>query len=62
MDQLNQEDSSDQGAPSSHVEDALGLDDVKYIWEHWQFNAEQRIKAFNLFVTLSLCLRMVEYS
>ena len=54
MDQLNQEDSSDKGAPSSHVEDALGADDVKYIWEHWQFNAEQRIKAFNLFVTLSV--------
>jgi uncharacterized membrane protein len=25
-----------------------------YLWEHWKFNADQRLKAFNLYVVFSI--------
>lgn len=30
------------------------LEEKNYLWEHFKFNAEQRLKAFNFFVTLSM--------
>lgn len=31
---------------------ALAAD--SYLWEHWKFNADQRLKAFNLYVVFSI--------
>jgi hypothetical protein len=28
--------------------------EIDYLWEHWKFNADQRIKAFNFFVVFSV--------
>lgn len=28
--------------------------EIQYVWEHWKFNADQRIKAFNFFVVFSI--------
>ena len=30
-----------------------GIDEKNYLWEHFVFNAEQRLKAFNFFVVFS---------
>ncbi len=30
------------------------LQEKNYLWEHFKFNAEQRLRAFNFFVTLSM--------
>lgn len=27
---------------------------IQYVWEHWRFNADQRIKAFNFFVVFAI--------
>lgn len=27
---------------------------IQYPWDHWKFNADQRIKAFNFFVVFSV--------
>ena len=32
----------------------MGLSPDTYLWEHWKFNAEQRLKAFNFYVALSI--------
>lgn len=37
----------------THSEQQL-LEEKNYLWEHFKFNAEQRLKAFNFFVTLSM--------
>ncbi|GAA4357789.1 hypothetical protein [Kangiella marina] len=36
-----------------HLEAKL-LEEKNYLWEHFKFNAEQRLRAFNFFVTLSM--------
>jgi hypothetical protein len=28
--------------------------EIDYLWEHWKFNADQRLKAFNFFVIFSV--------
>lgn len=28
--------------------------EIQYVWEHWKFNADQRIKAFNFFVIFAI--------
>jgi hypothetical protein len=28
--------------------------EIQYVWEHWKFNADQRIKAFNFFVVFAI--------
>ena len=38
--------------PASGV--ANSKDEVEYLWDHWKFNADQRIKAFNFFVIFSV--------
>lgn len=30
------------------------LEEKNYLWDHFKFNAEQRLRAFNFFVTLSM--------
>jgi hypothetical protein len=30
------------------------MDEIQYLWDHWKFNADQRIKAFNFFVVFSV--------
>ena len=30
------------------------IQQIQYLWEHWKFNADQRIKAFNFFVVFSI--------
>jgi len=30
------------------------VDSTQFVWEHFKFNAEQRLKSFNLFVLLSI--------
>jgi hypothetical protein len=30
------------------------MEEIQYLWEHWKFNADQRIKAFNFFVVFSV--------
>lgn len=32
----------------------MSLSPDTYLWEHWKFNAEQRLKAFNFYVALSI--------
>ncbi|MBT9609526.1 hypothetical protein [Aquabacterium sp.] len=32
----------------------MSLTHNTYLWEHWKFNAEQRLKAFNFYVALSI--------
>ena len=32
----------------------MSLTHDAYLWEHWKFNAEQRLKAFNFYVALSI--------
>jgi hypothetical protein len=32
----------------------MAIHEVEYLWEHWKFNADQRIKAFNFFVVFSV--------
>jgi len=32
----------------------MALTPDTYLWEHWKFNAEQRLKAFNFYVALSI--------
>lgn len=32
----------------------MSLSHNTYLWEHWKFNAEQRLKAFNFYVALSI--------
>ena len=32
----------------------MPLTEADYLWEHWKFNAEQRLKAFNFFVAFSI--------
>ncbi len=32
----------------------MDLEQRAYLWEHYRFNAEQRLKAFNFFVVLSM--------
>lgn len=32
----------------------MSLTPSTYLWEHWKFNAEQRLKAFNFYVALSI--------
>ena len=32
----------------------MALSPDTYLWEHWKFNAEQRLKAFNFYVALSI--------
>jgi hypothetical protein len=32
----------------------MPLTEETYLWEHWKFNAEQRLKAFNFFVAFSI--------
>lgn len=32
----------------------MSLTPDTYLWEHWKFNAEQRLKAFNFYVALSI--------
>ncbi len=34
----------------------MALEEINYLWEHWKFNAEQRIKAFNFFVVFAVFL------
>ena len=33
---------------------ASPLAEIDYLWEHWKFNADQRLKAFNFFVIFSV--------
>jgi hypothetical protein len=30
------------------------MHEIEYLWDHWKFNADQRIKAFNFFVVFSV--------
>ena len=30
------------------------MEEIEYLWEHWKFNADQRLKAFNFFVVLAV--------
>ena len=30
------------------------MTEIQYVWEHWKFNADQRIKAFNFFVVFAI--------
>lgn len=30
------------------------MKEIDYLWEHWKFNADQRLKAFNFFVIFSV--------
>jgi hypothetical protein len=30
------------------------MTEIQYVWEHWKFNADQRIKAFNFFVIFAI--------
>lgn len=30
------------------------MDEIQYLWDHWKFNADQRLRAFNFFVVLSV--------
>lgn len=30
------------------------MTEIQYLWDHWKFNADQRIKAFNFFVVFSV--------
>lgn len=30
------------------------IEEKNYLWEHFKFNAEQRLKAFNFFITLTM--------
>lgn len=30
------------------------MDEWQYLWDHFKFNAEQRLKGFNFFVLLSI--------
>jgi hypothetical protein len=30
------------------------MDEIQYLWDHWKFNADQRIKAFDFFVVFSV--------
>jgi hypothetical protein len=30
------------------------MHEIQYLWDHWKFNADQRIKAFNFFVVFSV--------
>lgn len=30
------------------------MTDTEYLWDHWKFNADQRLKAFNFFVVFSV--------
>ena len=32
----------------------MALTAESYLWEHWKFNADQRLKAFNLYVVFSI--------
>jgi hypothetical protein len=32
----------------------MALTAESYLWEHWKFNADQRLKAFNLYVIFSI--------
>lgn len=32
----------------------MGTGEDSYLWEHWKFNADQRLKAFNFFVAFSI--------
>ena len=32
----------------------MNIEEKKYLWQHFVFNAEQRLKAFNFFVVLSV--------
>lgn len=32
----------------------MALSADSYLWEHWKFNADQRLKAFNLYVVFSI--------
>lgn len=32
----------------------MALTAQAYLWEHWKFNADQRLKAFNFFVALAV--------
>ena len=37
---------------ANHV--CIIMKEIEYLWEHWKFNADQRIKAFNFFVVFSV--------
>lgn len=39
---------------SARTEPSASLTHGIYLWEHWKFNAEQRLKAFNFYVALSI--------
>lgn len=32
----------------------MSAGEEQYLWEHWKFNADQRLKAFNFFVAFSI--------
>lgn len=32
----------------------MSPEEERYLWEHWKFNADQRLKAFNFFVAFSI--------
>ena len=32
----------------------MSTSEENYLWEHWKFNADQRLKAFNFFVVFSI--------
>ncbi|MDI1257912.1 hypothetical protein [Aquabacterium sp.] len=32
----------------------MSANEENYLWEHWKFNADQRLKAFNFFVVFSI--------
>jgi hypothetical protein len=32
----------------------MSAGEESYLWEHWKFNADQRLKAFNFFVAFSI--------
>jgi hypothetical protein len=32
----------------------MSVNEETYLWEHWKFNADQRLKAFNFFVAFSI--------
>ena len=32
----------------------MSASEENYLWEHWKFNADQRLKAFNFFVVFSI--------
>lgn len=32
----------------------MNASEERYLWEHWKFNADQRLRAFNFFVAFSI--------